>query len=56
MRHVHWKRIAFWAALWWFVYTAPTEDPFARFRAASTENQWTDFSAATKALQRVQTR
>jgi len=30
---VNWKRIAFWAALWWFIQSAPTEDPFARFRS-----------------------
>jgi hypothetical protein len=36
MRHVDWKRVIFWTALWWFVYTAPTEDPFARFREADT--------------------
>jgi hypothetical protein len=30
---VNWKRIAFWAALWWFIHSAPTEDPFARFRS-----------------------
>jgi hypothetical protein len=29
---VNWKRIAFWAALWWFIHSAPTEDPFAKFR------------------------
>jgi hypothetical protein len=22
---INWKLIAFWVALWWFVYTAPTE-------------------------------
>ena len=30
---VDWKRIAFWAALWFFIHSAPTEDPFARFRS-----------------------
>jgi hypothetical protein len=30
---VNWKRIAFWAALWFFIHSAPTEDPFARFRS-----------------------
>jgi hypothetical protein len=30
---VNWKRIAFWAALWFFIQSAPTEDPFARFRS-----------------------
>jgi len=29
---VRWRRIAFWAALWWFILSAPTEDPFAKFR------------------------
>jgi hypothetical protein len=32
MRRVNWKLIAFWVALWWFVYKAPTEDPLASFR------------------------
>ena len=30
---INWKRIAFWAALWFFIHSAPTEDPFARFRS-----------------------
>ena len=30
MTDVNWRIIAFWAALWWFVYSAPTEDFFAR--------------------------
>jgi hypothetical protein len=29
---INWKRIAFWTALWFFIHSAPTEDPFARFR------------------------
>ena len=29
---VNWKRIVFWAALWWCICSAPTEDPFAKFR------------------------
>ena len=33
MRAVNWKVVVFWVALWWFVYTAPTEDPLARFLA-----------------------
>jgi hypothetical protein len=33
MRAINWKLIVFWVALWWFVYTAPTEDPLARFSA-----------------------
>lgn len=35
VQSVNWKRIAFWAAMWWFVYSAPTEDPLARFRPES---------------------
>ena len=23
--HINWKRVAWWATLWWLVYTAPTE-------------------------------
>lgn len=45
MRHIRWKRIAFWVALWWFVYTAPTEDPFARFRGDFEEQAISDWSA-----------
>jgi hypothetical protein len=26
MANVNWRVIAFWAALWWFIYSAPTED------------------------------
>jgi hypothetical protein len=33
MTTISWKRVAFWGALWWFVYTAPTEDPFTQLRA-----------------------
>jgi hypothetical protein len=25
MSNINWKLIAFWAVLWWFVYSAPTE-------------------------------
>lgn len=25
---MHWHRIGFWAALWWFIYTTPTQNPF----------------------------
>ena len=25
MADVNWRIIAFWAALWWFIYSAPTE-------------------------------
>jgi hypothetical protein len=25
MAKVNWRIIAFWAALWWFIYSAPTE-------------------------------
>ena len=28
MANVNWRFIAFWAALWWFVYTAPTQGDF----------------------------
>ena len=49
MRHIRWKRIAFWAALWWLVYTAPTEDPFARFRGDAMQEQRSDFSLGTEA-------
>lgn len=27
---INWKLIAFWVALWWFVYRAPTEGSFAQ--------------------------
>ena len=33
MAEINWRMIAFWAALWWFVYSAPTEDPFDNIRA-----------------------
>jgi hypothetical protein len=32
MGPINGNRLAFWAVLWWFVYTAPTEDPFVRFK------------------------
>ena len=25
MAEINWRIIAFWAALWWFIYSAPTE-------------------------------
>jgi hypothetical protein len=25
MAKINWKLIAFWAVLWWFIYSAPTE-------------------------------
>lgn len=25
MQKINWKLIAFWAVLWWFIYSAPTE-------------------------------
>jgi hypothetical protein len=37
MGNINWKLIAFWIALWWFVYSAPTEGPFAGFRAHGIE-------------------
>jgi hypothetical protein len=52
LRHIHWKRVAFWTALWWFVYTAPTEDPFARFRGDLMEEEPTAFSAGAPELPR----
>jgi hypothetical protein len=27
---INWKLIAFWVALWWFVYRAPTEGSFSQ--------------------------
>ena len=38
MRNINWRVVAFWVALWWFVYSAPTEDPFASFRAQGVEH------------------
>ncbi|MGH9253194.1 MAG: hypothetical protein ACRD3C_01350 [Vicinamibacterales bacterium] len=38
MSKVNWRKIAFWAALWWFIHSAPTEDPFAKFRGAPDES------------------
>jgi hypothetical protein len=32
MRSISWHRVAFWVALWWFVYSAPTEDRFTDLR------------------------
>jgi hypothetical protein len=37
MGPINWKRIAFWVGLWWLVYTAPTENPFARFYEGVTD-------------------
>jgi hypothetical protein len=52
LRHVRWKRVAFWTALWWFVYTAPTEDPFARFRGDAMQEERAGVSAGTQGLPR----
>ena len=40
---INWRLIAFWAALWWFVYTAPTEDTFAGLGGLWDEQVQEDF-------------
>lgn len=40
---INWRLIAFWAVLWWFVYTAPTEDTFAGLGILSDEQVEEDF-------------
>jgi len=42
MALINWKRVAFWATLWWLVYSAPTEDPFAALRAHWSEPALSD--------------
>ena len=35
MPTINWKLIAFWALLWWFVYSAPTEGSIAQLLSSS---------------------
>ena len=57
MAHVNWRTIAFWTALWWFIYSAPTEDFFARAlltgSAAQTAEQMEGFDIFTDAPERL---
>ena len=35
MSNINWKLIAFWAVLWWLVYSAPTEDVLTKMLSNS---------------------
>lgn len=43
LRNVNWKLVVFCVALWWFIYSAPTEGLFTHFWAASNASQADDF-------------
>ena len=44
MRNINWKLIIFCVALWWFIYSAPTEGILSpHFWAASTATTADDF-------------
>ena len=44
LRNVNWKLIVFCVALWWFIYSAPTEGIFtSHFWSASTATNADDF-------------
>ena len=36
MSKINWKLIAFWAVLWWFVYSAPTEGSMSDLLSSSS--------------------
>jgi hypothetical protein len=43
-RNVNWKLIVFCVALWWFIYSAPTEGILSpHFWATSTATDYDDF-------------
>ena len=44
LRNINWKLIVFCVALWWFIYSAPTEGIFSpHFWATSTATNSDDF-------------
>jgi hypothetical protein len=44
LRDINWKLIVFCVALWWFIYSAPTEGLFtSHFWSASNASQSDDF-------------
>jgi hypothetical protein len=44
LRNINWKLIVFCVALWWFIYSAPTEGILSpQFWAASTTTNADDF-------------
>jgi len=44
LRNINWKLIVFCVALWWFIYSAPTEGILTSvFGAASTASNSDDF-------------
>ena len=44
LRNINWKLIVFCVALWWFIYSAPTEGILSpQFWAASTATNADDF-------------
>ena len=44
LRNINWKLIVFCVALWWFIYSAPTEGLFTSlFWSASNASQADDF-------------
>jgi hypothetical protein len=44
LRSINWRLIAFCVALWWFVYSAPTEGVFSsHFWSGSTTTNADDF-------------
>jgi hypothetical protein len=44
LRNINWKLIVFCVALWWFIYSAPTEGILSpQFWAASTATNSDDF-------------
>jgi hypothetical protein len=42
MLNINWKLIAFWAVLWWLVYSAPTEDVLSNMLSDSLVTQQAD--------------
>ena len=44
LRNINWKLVVFCVALWWFIYSAPTEGILSpQFWAASTATNSDDF-------------
>lgn len=42
MANINWKLIAFWAVLWWLVYSAPTEAVLSNMLSGSVVTQQAD--------------
>lgn len=44
MQKINWKLIAFISALWWFIYSAPTEDSIATWLFGGSHSRTASYS------------